>query len=308
MAAESTAGAPDRDMFGAITLTNPDRVLYPSVPLTKRDLAAYDARIAPAMLPYVANRPISLVRCPAGLGGPRFFQRHAMKGMSDAIKQVDVPGGESDQPYLYIDSDDGLFALTQIGTLEIHDWGVTIDKLETPDRLVFDLDPDEDLEFGVLREAARHVRDFLRELGLTSFLKATGGKGVHVVAPLTPEADWPAVKAFARGVADALVAEVPDRYTANPLKRTRTGKIFVDYLRNGRGSSAICNYSPRAKPGAPVATPLRWDELSKLESGAPYSVKTLPRRLSQLKSDPWDGYFTARQAITKAARAKLGLE
>lgn len=308
MSADSAAQKSDRDTFGAITLTSPDKVLYPSVPLTKRDLAEYDARIAQAMLPYAANRPISLVRCPAGLGGPRFFQRHATKGMSDAIKQVDVPGGESDQPYLYIADENGLFALTQIGTLEIHDWGVTVDKLETPDRLVFDLDPDEDLGFDVLRDAARHVRDFLAEFSLTSFLKATGGKGVHVVAPLTPKADWPAVKAFARAVADALVAEAPDRYTANPLKRTRTGKIFIDYLRNGRGSSAICNYSPRAKPGATVATPLRWDELAGLKSGAPYSVKTLPRRLSQLKTDPWEGYFTTRQSITARARKALGLD
>ena len=227
--------------------------------------------------------------------------------MPAAIKQVDIPGGENDRPYLYIDDADGLFALTQIGTLEIHDWGVSIDTPETPDRLVFDLDPDESLGFGLLRDAARQIRDFLSELGLTSFLRATGGKGLHVVAPITPEAGWPEVKAFARGVADALVAEDPDRYTANPLKRTRTGKIFIDYLRNGRGSSAICNYSPRAKPGASVATPLRWDELSKLESGAPYSVKTLPARLSRLKSDPWEDYFTTRQTLTTKARKTLGL-
>ena len=308
MAAESAKQKSRSDAFGGITLTSPDKVLYPSIPLTKRDLAEYDARIAPAMLPYLANRPISLVRCPAGLGGPRFFQRHATKGMSDAIKEIEIPGGETDQPYLYIDNEDGLFALTQIGTLEIHDWSVTVDRLEKPDRLVFDLDPDEDLEFDALKEAARHVRDFLADLGLTSFLKATGGKGVHVIAPLTPKAGWPDVKAVARGIADALVAEAPDRYTANPLKRTRTGKIFIDYLRNGRGSSAICNYSPRAKAGAPVATPLRWDELSRLESGAPYSVETLPRRLSQLKSDPWEDFFATRQSITGRARTALGLD
>ena len=308
MAAESAKQTSRSDAFGGITLTSPNKVLYPSIPLTKRDLAEYNARIASAMLPYLANRPISLVRCPSGLGGPRFFQRHATKGMSGAIKEVKIPGGETDQPYLYIDNEDGLFALTQIGTLEIHDWSVTVERLETPDRLVFDLDPDEDLEFDVLKDAARHARDFLADLGLMSFLKATGGKGVHVVAPITPKAGWPEVKAFARGIADALVAEAPDRYTANPLKRTRTGKIFIDYLRNGRGSSAICNYSPRAKAGAPVATPLRWDELSRLESGAPYSVKTLPRRLSQLKSDPWEDFFTTRQAITGRARKALGLD
>lgn len=307
MAAEKTTAEPDRLSCKGITLTNPDRVLYPSIGLTKQDLAAYDAEVAAAMLPYVQRRPISLVRCPAGLGGPRFFQRHATKGMSAAIKEVEVPGGGTDRPYLYIEDPGGLIALTQIGTLEIHDWGVSIDSLETPDRLVFDLDPDEGLGFEVLRLAAQQVRDFLLELHLTSFLKATGGKGLHVVAPLRPKAGWDDVKKFARAVAEALVADAPDRYTANPLKRTRTGKIFVDYLRNAPGNSAISCYSPRAKPGAPVATPLRWDELGNLKSGAPYTVKTLPARLSRLKSDPWEGYFKRSQSITARACRLLGL-
>ncbi len=307
MDAEKPTAEPDRISFGRITLTSPDRVLYPTIGLTKQDLAAYDAQVAPAMLPLVQRRPISLVRCPSGLGGPRFFQRHATKGMSDSIRQVEVPGGSSDRPYLYIEDVDGLFALTQIGTLEIHDWGVSIDTLEMPDRLVFDLDPDEALDFDVLRLAARQVRDFLSELGLTSFLKATGGKGLHVVAPLTPKAGWAEVKEFARAVSEALVADSSDRYTANPLKRTRTGKIFIDYLRNARGSSAISCYSPRAKPGAPVATPLRWDELARLKTGAPYTVRTLPARLSRLKTDPWEDYFTTPQSLTPRARKMLGI-
>ena len=307
MAAEGTTPERDSPTFGSITLTSPGKVLYPGIGLTKRDLAQYDARIAAAMLPYVARRPISLVRCPDGLDGPRFFQRHLTKGMSGAIKQVRIPGRDGDRPYLYIEDDDGLYALTQIGTLEIHDWGVSNGQLESPDRLVFDLDPGEGLAFDVLRGAARQVRDILADLGLTSFLKATGGKGLHVVAPLAPKAGWPEVKAFARGTADALVADAPALYTANPLKRTRAGKIFVDYLRNARGSSAICNYSPRARPGAPVATPLRWTELAKLKSGAPYSVKTLPARLSRLKTDPWEGFFGTRQSITPRAKKVLGI-
>jgi len=306
-ATETAANDPKRASFGGIKLTNPDRVYYPSLGLTKADLAAYDARVAPVMLPYITRRPISLVRCPSGLGGPRFFQRHASKGMSDAIKQVTVRASDTVRPYLYIEDADGLFALTQIGTLEIHDWGVSIDQLDQPDRLVFDLDPDEGLEFDVLREAARHVKDLLAELGLTSFLRATGGKGLHVVAPLTPKAGWPEVKEFSRALADALVEQAPDRYTANPLKRSRTGKVFIDYLRNSRGNSAICNYSPRAKPGAPVAVPLRWKELARLENGAPYTVKTLPTRLSRLKGDPWEGFFTVRQTMTLKARKAIGL-
>ncbi|MEM8574600.1 MAG: non-homologous end-joining DNA ligase [Pseudomonadota bacterium] len=308
MASETAADDPKQATYGGITLTSPDRVFYPSLGLTKAGLAAYDARVAPLMLPYVARRPISLVRCPSGLGGPRFFQRHASKGMSDAIKQIAVPGGEPARPYLYIEDADGLFALTQIGTLEIHDWGVSIDRLDQPDRLVFDLDPDEGLGFDALREAARHVRDLLAELSLTSFLRATGGKGLHVVVPLAPKAGWPEVKDFSRAVADTLVGQEPDHYTANPLKRSRTDKIFVDYLRNSRGNSAICNYSPRAKPGAPVAVPLRWSELARLETGAPYTVKTVPTRLSRLKGDPWEGFFFARQTITPQARKTVGLD
>ncbi len=293
--------------FGGVTLTSPEKVLYPEIGFTKLDLARYYEAVASAMLPYMARRPISLVRCPEGIDGERFFQRHAMKGMSKAIKQIAIPGGETKKPYLYIDDEEGLFALVQISALEIHDWGVSLKHIDKPDRLVFDLDPDEDLDFAVLRAAAQEVRDFLADLGLTSFLKATGGKGLHVVAPLTPKAKWDEVKEFAKAVADALVAARPDRYTANPLKRTRVGKIFVDYLRNQRGGSAICNFSTRAKPEAPVAAPLRWDELKGLKSGAPYTAKTMPARLARLKSDPWEGFFSTRQSLTAKARKALGL-
>jgi len=293
--------------FGGITLTSPDKLLYPDIGLTKLDLARYYEAVAHVMLPYVVRRPISLVRCPEGCAQDCFFQRHAMRGMSKAIKEVPIPGGESKKKYLYIDGEDGFFGLVQIGVLEIHDWGVSLEQISKPDRLVFDLDPDEDLDFAVLKAAAEEVRDFLADLGLTSFLKATGGKGLHIVAPLTPKEGWDVVKAFAKAVADALVDVRPDRYTANPLKRTRVGKIFVDYLRNQRGGSVIVNYSTRAKKDAPVATPLRWDELKRLESGAPYTVKTLPARLKRLKEDPWDGFFSTRQSITAKAKKALGL-
>jgi bifunctional non-homologous end joining protein LigD len=307
MATTKTAKTSDVS-FGGVTLTSPDKVLYPDIGVTKLDLARYYEAVADAMLRYVVKRPISLVRCPEGIDGERFFQRHAMKGMSKAIKEIPIPGGETKKPYLYIDGEDGLFGLVQIAALEIHDWGVSLKAIDKPDRLVFDLDPDEDLDVAILKAAAQEVRDFLADLGLKSFLKATGGKGVHVLVPLTPRAGWDEIKAFAKAVADALVTARPDRYTANPLKRTRVGKVFVDYLRNQRGSSAICNYSTRAKPGAPVATPLRWDELKNLKGGAPYTVKTLPSRLKRLKSDPWDGFFSTRQSITAKARKALGLD
>jgi bifunctional non-homologous end joining protein LigD len=295
-------------VFDGITLTSPDKVLYPEVGVTKLDLASYYQTIAPYILPYVVNRPISLVRCPEGIEGERFFQRHAMKGMSDAIKQIPISGGESKKPYLYLDGEAGLFGLVQISTVEIHDWGVSLDHLYEPDRLVFDLDPDEGLDIDVLKAAAVEVRDFLTDLGLKSFLKSTGGKGLHVVAPIAPKQGWDEVKAFAKAIADALVEVRADRYTANPLKRTRVGKIFVDYLRNQRGGSAIVNYSTRAKPNASVACPLAWDELKGLKVASPYTLKTLPMRLKAKRSDPWEGFFSTRQAITAKAKKALGLD
>ena len=294
-------------MFAGIKLTSPDKVLYPEVGVTKLDLASYYEAIAPYILPYVVNRPISLVRCPEGIDGESFFQRHAMKGMSDAIKQIPISGGESKKPYLYIDGEPGLFGLVQISTVEIHDWGVSLDHLYEPDRLVFDLDPDEGLDLDVLKAAAVEVRDFLADLGLKSFLKSTGGKGLHVVAPIAPKQGWDEVKAFAKAIADTLVDVRPDRYTANPLKRTRKNKIFVDYLRNQRGGSAIVNYSTRAKANAPVACPLGWDELKGLKAASPYTLKTLPARLKAKKTDPWQGFSSTRQSITAKAKKALGL-
>jgi bifunctional non-homologous end joining protein LigD len=304
----STAKKAGDATFHGIKLSNPDKVYYPDIGLTKLDVAKYYETVAPFMLPYVARRPISLVRCPEGIEGERFFQRHAMKGMSKAIKQVPIPGGESKKPYLYIDDEEGLFGLIQISTLEIHDWGVSLAHVNEPDRLVFDLDPDEDLDLGTLKAATVEVREFLEDLGFKSFLKSTGGKGLHLVAPLAPKLGWDVVKAFAKAIADALVSARPDRYTANPLKKTREGKIFVDYLRNQRGGSAIVNYSTRAKKGAPVACPLRWDELKGLKAATPYTVKTLPARLKAMKRDPWEGYSSTRQSITAKARKALGVD
>jgi bifunctional non-homologous end joining protein LigD len=304
----AAAKKPAEPSFDGITLTNPDRVYYPDIGLTKLGVAQYYQTVARFMLPYLVRRPISLVRCPEGIDQEHFFQRHAMKGMSKAIKQFPIPGGESKKPYLYIDDEEGLFGLVQIGTLEIHDWGVSLDHISEPDRIVFDLDPDEGLGLATLKAAAVEVREFLADLGLKSFLKSTGGKGFHLVAPIQPKLGWKEVKPFAKAVADALVSARPDRYTANPLKKTREGKIFVDYLRNQRGGSAIVNYSTRAKKGAPVACPLRWAELKGLKAAAPYSVKTLPARLKASKRDPWEGFFSTRQSITAKARRAIGVD
>jgi len=295
-------------VFAGITLTNPDRVFYPELGLTKLDLARYYEAVASAMLPYLVDRPISLVRCPEGHTKECFFQRHAKRGISKSIKEVHIPGGKSQEKYLYIEGEAGLFGLVQIGALEIHDWGVSLAEIDKPDRIVFDLDPDEGLELSALKVAAEEVRKFLADLGFKSFLKSSGGKGLHVVAPLVPRLGWDKVKAFAKGVADALVEVQPSRYTSNPLKRTRKNKIFVDYLRNQRGGSAIALYSTRAKKGAPVAGPLAWDELKSLKTAAPFDVKSMPPRLKRLKRDPWEGYFKTRQSITVKALKAFGLE
>ena len=307
MTTSATAKKSGDPTFDGITLTNPDRVYYPDTGLTKLGVAQYYEAVAPFMLPYVVRRPISLVRCPEGIDKEHFFQRHAMKGMSKAIKEVPISGGESKKKYLYIDDESGLFGLVQIGALEIHDWGVALPKISQPDHMVFDLDPDEELDFSILKAAAMEVRDFLAELGLRTFLRATGGKGLHVVAPLTPKLGWDEVKGFAKAVADALATARPDRYTANMAKKVRTGRIFVDYLRNQRGGTAICNYSTRARKGATVAVPLRWDELKGLNTAAPYTVKTLPARLKALKRNPWEGFFSTRQSITAKAKKALGI-
>jgi bifunctional non-homologous end joining protein LigD len=282
-------------------------VLFPDPGLTKLDLARYYEAVAPSMLRYIVNRPISLVRCPEGYAKECFFQRHAMKGMSAAVKEIHILGGESKRKYLYIEDAAGLFALVQIGVLEIHDWGVSLAHIDQPNRLVFDLDPDAGLPLATLKAAAVEVRDFLTDLGLKSFLKSTGGKGLHVVAPLTPKLGWTEIKVFAKAIADGLVAARPDRYTANPLKRTRKEKIFVDYLRNQRGGSAIANFSTRARAGATVAAPLAWDELKGLKVPAPYDVKSMPLRLKRLKRDPWEGFFSTRQSINAKALKALGL-
>jgi bifunctional non-homologous end joining protein LigD len=296
----------DDPVFDGITLSSPDKVLYPDGGLTKLDLAKYYEIVAPYMLPYVVKRPISLVRCPEGIDGEQFFQRHGMKGMNKAIKEVPIPGGETDKDYIYVANAAGLLALVQISAVEIHDWGVSLKHVSEPDRIVFDLDPDEGLGLSTLKAAAVEVRDFLSDLGLTSFLKSTGGKGLHIVAPIAAKRGWDEVKGFCKAIADALVTARPDRYTANPLKRTREGKIFVDYLRNQRGSSAIVVYSTRAKDGAPVACPLRWDELKTLKSASPCTIKTLPARLKSLKSDPWKEFHSTRQSITAKAMKAVG--
>jgi bifunctional non-homologous end joining protein LigD len=289
--------------FEGVRLTNPDRVLYPDEAITKLDLARYYAEIADWALPELGHRPLSVVRCPTGLGGETFFQKHAGTGTPKAVVPVEIDG----ETHLAIKDLAGLISLVQIGVLEIHPWGSTVNNVEQPDRITFDLDPDIGLPWSQVTAAALEIRDALEGFGLRSFAKTTGGKGLHVVVPLTPELDWDQAKSFTKAVADRLASQDPQRYTANQSKRARQGRIYIDYLRNARGATAIGAYSTRARAGAPIATPLFWREVEEGVRPEGFTVATVPLRLTALKSNPWAEIGTVRQAITKTVRRQLGL-
>ncbi|HZT19239.1 MAG TPA: DNA ligase D [Dongiaceae bacterium] len=291
--AKPTAGRA-RPEKASIKLTHPDRILWPGPGITKQGLADFYADIADWILPHVAGRVLSLKRCPSGVEEKGFFAKHAWAGLDAAVRRVDV--GEK-EPMLAIDGLAGLLSFVQAGVVEIHPWGSRADRLEEPDRLIFDLDPGEGVAWSAVIAAARTVRDRLVELGLTSFVKTSGGKGLHVVVPVEPTADWKRAKAFTASVAESLARERPDRFVATMAKRARSGRVFIDYFRNDRGSTAVAAYSTRASPRAAVSTPLAWEELSERLRSDHFTVDNLRHRLGFLKQDPWPGFFKLRQRI-----------
>jgi bifunctional non-homologous end joining protein LigD len=284
-----------------VRLTSPDRVVYPDQGITKAQLVAYYDDVAKAMLPHIENRPLSLVRCPQGRARHCFFQKHDTGGFPDELHSRTIVEKDGErQDYFYVDSLAGLVAGTQMNVLEWHIWGSRFPKVERPDRLVFDIDPDEGLEFSAITSAATDIRDRLKDMGLVSFPLVSGGKGIHVVVPLTPKAEWPDIKTFCRDIAHSLADEEPERFTANLSKAKRKGRLFIDYLRNERGSTAICPWSVRSREGAPVAVPLSWDEVPKLKAANGISLAAAVERAGD---DAWPGYFKVKQSLPAGARS-----
>ena len=303
-----TSNRPSAAEPEGITITHPDRVVYPADGYTKQDVADYYRTVMDWFLPGVLNRPTSIIRYPEGIEKPSFFQKHIPSGglkHVGSVKLKEETGAAA--VYLYPQSADAVMELVQYGTLEFHPWGAKVDTPDLADRVVFDLDPGPDVTWQRVVAAARLVRKLLADLGLQSFLRTTGGKGLHVVVPLRPPSDWGTVKQFAQGFAGALAGIHPLEFVAVSTKSLRNRKIFVDYLRNGRGATAVASYSLRGRPGAPVAVPLRWEELGKIGSGAQFDIRSLPARLKRLRKDPWAGIDEVEQSLA-SVMGKLGGE
>lgn len=291
-----------------VRLTHPDKQLDAASKLTKRQLAEYYLAVAENMLSHVADRPLSIVRCPEGTTKPCFFQKHLTAGLPAGVEGIKVRNKDgSTHTYITISTAQALAGLAQLGVLELHPWGSRNESLETPDRLVFDLDPDPSVDWKVLAASALGVRARLKKLGLESFLKSTGGKGLHVVAPIKPEHRWPVVKEFARAFANRMAEANPGLYLTKMTKAERRGRIFIDYLRNERGATSVAPYSPRARQGAPVAMPLAWSELNS-EDHPRFQVADFPRWKKRLRRDPWRRMLATSQSLTNHALQELGLE
>lgn len=282
-----------------VKLSSPDRVVYPDDGVTKAKLVAYYAAVSDRMLQYVGERPLSLVRAPGGIGGETFFQKHDKGSFPGAVKRTPIEEKveEGTKDHMYVTDAAGLAALVQMNTLEFHVWGATIKNVEKAERIIFDIDPDEGLDFAQVRAAAMAIRDALGEWSLESFPMLTGGKGIHVIAPLKAVTEWPFIKDFCHAFADRLEATQPERFTSNIRKVKRKGRMFVDYLRNERGSTAIGPFSTRARKGCPVAVPVGWTELETFDRANGFTLETAAQRAQE--KDPWPNYFKLTQSITK---------
>ncbi len=295
---EGAAEAEDAPMPAkrTVNLTHPDRVYWPDAGITKAGLADYYTQVWRLMAPFVVNRPLALLRGPDGIKGQLFFQKHGWKGMNKNAALVKDPA-DPEQEDIIIRDLDGLLGLVQGAALEIHPWGSTVDDWEKPDMVNIDLDPGDGVSWEKTIEAAYEVKRRFEEMGLTAFVKTSGGKGLHVVAPVKPKAEWPQVKAAMKALADGMAADEPDKYVSTITKSKRTGKILIDYLRNGRGNTAVAPYSTRARPGAPVSMPIEWEELTDAISPNYFTVANAAARIAQQTRDPWGEFRNAEAPI-----------
>lgn len=291
-----------------IEVTHPERVLFDELGLTKEALAKYYAGIAEHLLPELKNRPLSLVRCPQGPNEGCFYQKHIDKAWSAQIERVRISEKDGEGIYAVANSATAVVALVQKGVIELHVWGSTTRDLGKPDRMVFDLDPDVGVPWREVTAATRLTREKLADLGLETFLKTSGGKGLHVVVPLSPRHEWDEVKEFSRAVAESLAQENPRLFTSKAAKKERTQRIFIDYLRNSAGATTVAAYSVRARKGAPVSTPLHWDELGGRMKPSAFHVGNVARRLQGIHSDPWKAFRRKSQTLTAAMKRELGLD
>ncbi|WP_296038148.1 DNA ligase D, partial [uncultured Agrobacterium sp.] len=280
-----------------IKFTHPERVYWPDQKTTKADLADYYATVWEYIGPYVTNRALSLLRCPEGIDGQTFFQKHPWRGMNKAIGSIKDPKDRAGEPLVVISDFDGMMALVQSAVLEIHPWGSTTKAWEKPDLITMDLDPGKDVEWNAVVEAALDLKSRLEAAGLAAFVKTSGGKGLHVVAPLEPKAGWAKAKSFAKKLATDMGRDEPDKYLAVATKAKRNGRIFIDYLRNGRGSTAVAPYSTRARAGATVSMPLEWSELSTVKGPAEFNVKNTPKHVKARKADPWADFWASAKPL-----------
>jgi len=300
---------PDGDAVtvAGVRVTSPDRVLFSELGLTKQALARYYESVGEWILPELKNRPLSMVRCPQGPDEGCFYQKHIDKAWSDEIERVRIPESDGEGIYAVANSAAAVVALVQKGVIELHVWGATTRDLDKPDRMIFDLDPDEAVPWREVMAAARATRARLEDVGLESFVKTSGGKGLHVAVPLAPRHDWDEVKEFSRAVAEAMAGDDPGLFTAKMAKKERTRRIFIDYLRNGAGATAVAAYAVRARKGAPVSTPLHWDELQGRMKPLSFHAGNIARRLQGLHTDPWKTFRRTSQTLTAAMKRKVGV-
>jgi bifunctional non-homologous end joining protein LigD len=282
-------------------ITHPDRVVFEGADCTKGDVADYYRGVARWLLPELVDRPLSLLRCPDGSQGGCFFQKHHADSLGDDVHAIALEQKSGRAQYLYVDDIEGVIDLVQMNTIEFHPWGARIDDPDQPDRMVFDLDPGDGVRWPETVAAARAMRDRLRRAGLRSFVRLSGGKGLHVVVPIARGPSWEDVRAFCEAFAQALADQAPDRYVATMSKAKRPGKIFIDWLRNTRGATSVASWSLRARKGAPVAVPLRWEELGSIKRPDAFDLAKARQRAARLRKDPWDGFAELRQALPEFA-------